>query len=86
MQLGALTPFYRNHNSVGEMEQAPYVFGEPYTSYIRNAMNIRYAILPYMYALFHGTSSNYVAPLPFVCVLVLIVERESRLQVCKQGR
>jgi alpha-glucosidase (family GH31 glycosyl hydrolase) len=55
MQLGALTyGFFRNHNSIGEPEQAPFVFGEPYTSVIRAAENLRYSLIPYIYTQFHN--------------------------------
>jgi alpha-glucosidase (family GH31 glycosyl hydrolase) len=53
-QLGALVyGFYRNHNTIGAPEQAPFVFGEPYTTIIRDAMLLRYSLVPYIYTQFH---------------------------------
>jgi alpha-glucosidase (family GH31 glycosyl hydrolase) len=53
MQVSSFFPFYRNHNTIGTANQAPYVWGEPYTSYIRTAMQRRYTHLPYMYTVMH---------------------------------
>eukprot|EP01138_Halocafeteria_seosinensis_P012324 gb/GECG01012593.1/.p1 GENE.gb/GECG01012593.1/~~gb/GECG01012593.1/.p1 ORF type:complete len:1024 (+),score=93.82 gb/GECG01012593.1/:1-3072(+) len=51
-QLGAFYGFMRNHNVKGAKPQAPYQFGEPYTSYMRTALQTRYTLLPYIYTLF----------------------------------
>ena len=52
-QLGSLYPFSRNHNanSYPNHNQEPYAFGEPYTSINRNAIRLRYSLLPYIYTL-----------------------------------
>lgn len=51
-QLGAFYGFMRNHNTKGAKPQAPYQFGEPYTGYMRTAIETRYTLLPYIYTLF----------------------------------
>ncbi|KNC45946.1 acid alpha glucosidase [Thecamonas trahens ATCC 50062] len=68
MQLGAFYPFYRNHNIEKTPSQAPYVFGEPYTSYIRDAMVTRYTLMPYLYTAFYTsavTGIGVARPLAF---------------------
>ncbi len=57
-QLGALMPFCRNHNSLYAVDQEPWVFGEPYESAYRAAIETRYRLLPYLYTLFYEASVN----------------------------
>lgn len=57
-QLGAFLPFCRNHNGIGNPDQEPWAFGEPYESAYRRAMEARYTLLPYLYTLFHEASVN----------------------------
>jgi alpha-glucosidase len=57
-QLGALLPFCRNHNASGNPDQEPWAFGEPYESAYRNAIEQRYRLLPYLYTLFHESSTS----------------------------
>lgn len=56
MQLSAFFPFYRNHNVLAAIPQEPYRWAAV-ASASRDAMAIRYALLPYIYTLFaraHG--------------------------------
>jgi alpha-glucosidase len=48
-QLGALTPFFRNHAAIGTARQEPWAFGEPFTSICRRWIEFRYELLPYIY-------------------------------------
>ncbi len=62
-------PFFRNHNGIGWASQEPYVWGEPYTSYLREAIYLRYWLMPYLYSLFYRVHTNggtVVKPLFFV--------------------
>ncbi|PIO38202.1 hypothetical protein AB205_0205280, partial [Aquarana catesbeiana] len=47
----------RNHNSRDSRPQEPYVFSEKSQTAIRNALYIRYSLLPYLYTLFHKAHS-----------------------------
>jgi alpha-glucosidase len=48
-QVGALTPFFRNHSALGTRPQEPWAFGEPYESICRRWIEFRYELLPYVY-------------------------------------
>ena len=58
VQLGALLPFSRNHNSTGNADQEPWAFGEPYESAYRQAIETRYRLMPYLYTLFYQASTQ----------------------------
>ncbi|XP_023931126.1 maltase-glucoamylase, intestinal-like, partial [Lingula anatina] len=53
MQLGAFYPFSRNHNGIDNTPQDPGYFGEEVAVPSREALLIRYRLLPYLYTLFH---------------------------------
>ncbi|MGM0414052.1 MAG: TIM-barrel domain-containing protein [Bacillota bacterium] len=57
-QLGAFMPFFRNHTTIGSKNQEPWVFGEPYTSIIREYLELRYHFLPQIYKLFYEQSQT----------------------------
>ena len=51
-QLGAFYPFFRGHAHLDTKRREPWAFGEPHTGHIRDAIRRRYALMPYLYALF----------------------------------
>lgn len=51
-QLGSVFPFFRNHSALGSVPQEPWAFGQPYTSFIKEAIELRYRLLPYLYTAF----------------------------------
>jgi alpha-glucosidase len=53
MQLGALSPFFRNHSAKGTKRQEFTEFDVPTQAAIRNALRLRYHLLPYIYDLAH---------------------------------
>ena len=57
-QLGAFLPFCRNHSAIHNPDQEPWAFGEPYESAYRTAIEQRYRLMPYLYALFHEAATR----------------------------
>lgn len=65
-QVGAYSPFFRAHAHIETKRREPWLFGEPATTRIRNAIRERYQLLPYWYTLFyqyHSEGSPVVRPL-----------------------
>jgi alpha-glucosidase len=56
MQLGAFFPLYRNHSALGTPAQEPWAFGQPWEAICREAISLRYQLLPYFYTLFEEAS------------------------------
>ncbi len=51
-QYGSLTPFCRNHNCADQHDQYPWSYGEATHAICRDAVTLRYRLLPYIYACF----------------------------------
>eukprot|EP00741_Cyanophora_paradoxa_P006746 tig00001038_g6525.t1 len=62
-QAGAFTPFFRGHAHIDTKRREPWLFGEPYTSHIRAAIQARYALLPYWYTLFRAAHVTGMPPM-----------------------
>jgi alpha-glucosidase len=58
MQYGALTPFCRNHSHLGNAEQYAWAWGEAILSLVRDAIRLRYRLLPYIYSAFVRASET----------------------------
>ncbi len=56
MQVGAFTPFFRNHNALDTVPQEPWAFGEKYEKIIKKYIQLRYQWLPHLYTLFMEAS------------------------------
>ncbi|KAM9316521.1 sucrase-isomaltase, intestinal [Gastrophryne carolinensis] len=66
MELGAFYPYSRNHNGKGFRRQDPVSFDEQFKDLSRNALNIRYRLLPYLYTLMyeaHTQGNTVIRPL-----------------------
>ncbi|OGJ86015.1 MAG: hypothetical protein A2268_03285 [Candidatus Raymondbacteria bacterium RifOxyA12_full_50_37] len=59
-QAGCLYPFFRNHTAAGTINQEPWAFGAEVESICRQAIRLRYHLLPYFYQLFHSMHKNGV--------------------------
>jgi len=67
-QAGAFYPFFRAHAHIDTKRREPWLFGEPYTSLIRDALRLRYQLLPTFYTAFYKSS---VTGLPILRYLLL---------------
>jgi len=64
-EVGAFYPFVRNHNALGQIPQEFYLWPNVATA-AKNALSIRYQMLPYLYTLFysaHSTGATVARPL-----------------------
>lgn len=52
LQFAVFTPFLRNHSNLGTRAQEPWAFGPEIEAIARDALNLRYQLLPYLYGLF----------------------------------
>lgn len=57
-QVGQYYPFFRGHAHLDTARREPWLFGEPTTSHIRDAIRGRYALLPYLYTLFREANTT----------------------------
>ncbi len=57
-QAGAFFPFFRNHSALGTRAQEPWTFGKEIENVCREAITLRYRLLPYFYNLFHEATHN----------------------------
>jgi len=60
-QTAAYHPFFRAHAHIDTKRREPWLFGEPHTSHIRQAIRRRYQIIPYIYTLFY---ENHISGMP----------------------
>jgi alpha-glucosidase len=51
IQVGALSPFFRIHTAANTPDQEPWSYGEHVEEIARNAVTMRYRLLPYLYSL-----------------------------------
>jgi alpha-glucosidase len=58
MQLGAFLPYFRNHTAFNTRSSEPWAFGEDVLDNVRNYINLRYRLLPYLYAAFYQASQD----------------------------
>ena len=56
LEFSAFTSLFRNHSVNTALPREPWVYGEPYTSIIRETIENRYRWLPYLYTLFEEAS------------------------------
>lgn len=57
---GALLPYCREHASGrnGAIDREPWKYGEPYQSYMRNSIQFRYKLMPYLYSLAYNSTQT----------------------------
>lgn len=67
-QFGLFTPLLRNHAALGTRIQEPFSFDNETTDILRNTLNLRYALIPYIYSEYMKAvrdSESYFKPLSF---------------------
>lgn len=52
VQYAALTPFCRNHSAIHQRDQYPWSFGDAVEGITRDALKLRYRLMPYLYSAF----------------------------------
>ncbi|XP_043690033.1 probable glucan 1,3-alpha-glucosidase [Telopea speciosissima] len=57
-QIGAYYPFFRGHAHHDTKRREPWLFGERNTELMREAIRIRYTLLPYFYTLFREANTS----------------------------
>ncbi len=55
-QAGAFMPFFRAHGHIDTKRREPYLFDEPYKGMLRDAIRLRYQMLPIWYTAFQEAS------------------------------
>lgn len=66
MQLAVFHPFCRTHSSGDHGDQEPWSFDENVTNIVREFINLRYKLLPYLYTMFwkyHNQGTPMIKPL-----------------------
>lgn len=58
MELGVFTPFLRQHSEYGSKAKEPWTFGEDIEYAVRDMINLRYRILPFLYTEFYNSSKS----------------------------
>lgn len=57
-QAAIWTPFFRAHAHIDTRRREPFLFKDPYLSYMRDAVRLRYKLLPELYTLFYRASQT----------------------------
>lgn len=58
MQIGAFSPYFRNHSAVNTKSAEPWTFGEEVTEISKNYVSLRYKLLPYIYSNFYEATQT----------------------------
>lgn len=56
MQVGAFTPYFRNHSAIGTHYQEPWQFGPDNEAIMKKYIHMRYEWMPQLYSLFYQAS------------------------------
>ncbi len=58
MQIGAFTPYFRNHAASDSKSSEPWTYGEDVLDISRNYINLRYRLMPYLYSSFQQAAAS----------------------------
>ena len=56
-------PFFRSHAHIDTKRREPWLFGDDNMALIRQALRLRYSLLPFWYTLFYEGEVNAVPPM-----------------------
>ncbi|MFP5391665.1 MAG: TIM-barrel domain-containing protein [Gammaproteobacteria bacterium] len=56
MQIGAFTPYFRQHAAINSKSSEPWTFGDHVTDNAREYIGLRYRLLPYIYSAFNDAA------------------------------
>lgn len=68
ISIGAFSPFFRAHSMIESNAAEPWAFGETTEAIARNYINLRYALMPYIYTAMHRATQD---SLPLVRTLAM---------------
>ncbi|MFB4167751.1 glycoside hydrolase family 31 protein [Virgibacillus sp. JSM 102003] len=57
-QVGAFTPYFRNHSAMGTVYQEPWQFGEKNEAIMKKYIQMRYKWMPQLYSIFYQASET----------------------------
>jgi alpha-glucosidase len=58
MQIGAFTPYFRNHAAYDTKSSEPWTYGDEVLDIARNYVNLRYRLMPYLYSTFAEAAAS----------------------------
>lgn len=58
ISIGSFAPFFRAHSMINTRDSEPWAYGEEVEEISRNYINLRYKLMPYIYAAFKEASHN----------------------------
>ena len=76
-QVGCFYPFFRNHTTLSSRSQEPWAFDESCTAIIKQYIELRYQLLPYLYDCFINEEQT---GLPIMQPLVLQYEKDAKVK------
>lgn len=76
MQLGTFLPIFRNHSNMYTRRQEPWNFGKRAEKISKDAIELRYKLLPYIYTCFY---ESHIKGLPVFRPLVMEFERDENV-------
>ncbi|RYY35575.1 MAG: DUF4968 domain-containing protein [Sphingobacteriaceae bacterium] len=58
MELGAFTPYFRNHTQLNTKSSEPWSYGEDVLDISRSYISLRYQLMPYLYSIFYEATQS----------------------------
>lgn len=78
VQMAVFHPFFRTHSSGDHGDQEPWSFGAKNTAIVREAIKLRYELLPYMYTCFY---QHHLKGVPMLRPLIFSTNEEEDVEI-----